>query len=220
MIIILLGAPGVGKGTQAKLLADKYHLKILSTGEILRKAVKEKTELGMKAEKIINKGELVSDDIVCTLVENELMKADKDFSGYILDGFPRTIEQAKKLDLICAKNNLNKPYIVALNLTEEEIIKRLSARFYCSNCDQSYNSITNSTKIKGVCDKCSGQNFYIRKDDKTEIIKLRLTAYLNQTKPLIQYYGERKNYYSIEADQDIQAIYKKVAFFIDQSIKA
>ena len=219
MIIILLGAPGVGKGTQAKLLAEKYHLKILSTGEILRKAVKEKTEIGMKAEKIINKGDLVSDDIVCTLIENELVIADENFSGYILDGFPRTIEQAKKLDLICAKNDLNKPYIVTLNLAEEEIVKRLSARFYCSNCDQSYNAVTNPTKIKDVCDICFGQNFYIRKDDKTEIIKLRLTAYLNQTKPLIQYYGESKNYYSIEADQDIQTIYSEVALFIDQSIK-
>jgi adenylate kinase len=219
MIIILLGAPGVGKGTQAKLLADKYHLKILSTGEILRKAVKEKTELGRKAEKIINKGDLVSDDIVCTLIENELMIRDENFNGYILDGFPRTIEQAKKLDLICAKNNLNKPYIVTLNLTEEEIVRRLSARFYCSNCNQSYNSITNPTKVKGICDKCLGQTFYIRKDDKAEIIELRLTAYLNQTKPLIQYYCASKNYYSIEADQDIQTIYSKVTFFVDQSIK-
>ena len=219
MIIILLGAPGVGKGTQAKLLADKYHLKILSTGEILRMAVKEKTELGMKAEKIINKGDLVSDDIVCTLIENELVTADENFNGYILDGFPRTIEQAKKLDLICAQNNLNKPYIITLTLAEEEIVRRLSARFYCSNCDKSYNSVTNPTKIKGICDECLGQNFYIRKDDKTEIIKLRLTAYLNQTKPLIQYYGESKNYYSIEADQNIQTIYSKVALFIDQSIK-
>ena len=103
MIIVLLGAPGVGKGTQAKLLADRYHLKILSTGEILRRAIKEKTSLGIKVEAIIDQGDLVSDDIVCSLVEDELKMNNKNFSGFILDGFPRTIAQAKKLDLICVK---------------------------------------------------------------------------------------------------------------------
>jgi adenylate kinase len=219
MIIVLLGAPGVGKGTQAKLLADRYHLKILSTGEILRRAIKEKTSLGIKVEAIIDQGDLVSDDIVCSLVEDELKMNNKNFSGFILDGFPRTIAQAKKLDLICVKNNLTQPYIISLNLPENEILKRLSARIYCSNCDQSYNSVTNPTKVKGTCDNCLGQNFYIRNDDKIEVIKLRLDAYLHQTKPLIQYYKKRKNYYSIEAEQSITVIHDKIAYFIDQSIE-
>jgi len=218
MIIVLLGAPGVGKGTQAKLLADRYHLKILSTGEILRRAIKEKTSLGIKVEAIIDQGDLVSDDIVCSLVEDELKVNNKNFSGFILDGFPRTIVQAKKLDLICVKNNLTQPYIVSLNLSENEILKRLSARVYCSNCNQSYNSVTNPTKVKGTCDNCLGQNFYIRNDDKIEVIKLRLDAYLNQTKPLIQYYKKCKNYFSIEAKQSISTIHDKIASFIDQSI--
>ena len=219
MIIVLLGAPGVGKGTQAKLLADRYHLKILSTGEILRRAIKEKTSLGIKVEAIIDQGDLVSDDIVCSLVEDELKMNNKNFSGFILDGFPRTIAQAKKLDLICVKNNLTQPYIISLNLPENEILKRLSARIYCSNCDQSYNFVTNPTKVKGTCDKCLGQNFYIRNDDKIEVIKLRLDAYLHQTKPLIHYYKKRKNYYSIEAKQSITVIHDKIAYFIDQSIE-
>lgn len=219
MIIVLLGAPGVGKGTQAKLLADRYHLKILSTGEILRRAIKEKISLGIKVEAIIDQGDLVSDDIVCSLVEDELKMNNKNFSGFILDGFPRTIAQAKKLDLICVKNNLTQPYIISLNLPENEILKRLSARIYCSNCDQSYNSVTNPTKVKGTCDNCLGQNFYIRNDDKIDVIKLRLDAYLHQTKPLIQYYKKRKNYYSIEAEQSITVIHDKIAYFIDQSIE-
>lgn len=219
MIIILLGAPGVGKGTQAKLLADKYHFRILSTGEIFRSALVKKTELGLKVEDIINKGNLVPDDIVCTLIENELMLPNKDFNGYILDGFPRTIEQAKKLELTCAKNNINEPYIIIFHLSEEEIVKRLSARVHCSHCGQSYNLITNPTKVQDVCDKCLGQDFYVRKDDKAAAIKIRLVAYLNQTKPVIQYYRKRKNYFPIEADQDINIINRKITSFIDESTK-
>ena len=218
MILILLGAPGVGKGTQSKLLADNYCLKILSIGDILRSAVKEKTELGMKAKQVIDKGDLVADDVVCSLIEDELVIVNNNFNGYILDGFPRTINQAQKLDLICFKNKLKKPYIIRLSLSEKKIITRLAKRFYCSQCNHSYNFLTNPPKKKNICNQCLGQNFYIRKDDKLDIITRRLSLYLKQTKPLIQYYCGNKNYYSVKVDQDIQRIYKKISYFIDQSI--
>ena len=215
-IIILLGAPGVGKGTQAKLLADKYDLTILSIGEILRHAVKEKTKLGIKVEESINNGDLVSDDIVCSLIESKIVTCND--NGYILDGFPRTIMQAKKLDLICMTNNLSKLQVITLMLSKEEVLKRLLSRFYCSGCNQSYNSITNPTQIKGVCDKCSNNIFYNRVDDKKEVINSRLLTYLHQTKPIINFYKERESYYSIEADQSIDIIYNKLSFFLNQSM--
>ncbi|EDV18462.1 hypothetical protein TRIADDRAFT_35113 [Trichoplax adhaerens] len=130
MIIILLGPPGVGKGTQAKLLSKKYNLSQLSTGEILRKAIDNKSEIGLRVQEIINKGGLVSDDIVCDLVEKELLSNTSSNKAYILDGFPRTINQAENLNAVCVKNKIDMPYIISLKLEEKEIFKRLSARVF------------------------------------------------------------------------------------------
>ena len=217
ILVVLLGAPGVGKGTQAKLLAEKYNLAILSTGEILRSALKEKTELGLKVKNVMNSGALVPDEIVCELVKNELKKNSK-YNGYILDGFPRTIHQADKLnDMIATNQDIKYFYIVSLNLNEEEIITRLSARIICKNCNQSYNSITNPTKTKGKCDVCGHTEFYVRDDDKKEAIKVRLDAYFKQTSPLIEYYSPYKHCVNIDANQSIDSIHREITEFIGKA---
>ena len=216
MIIILLGPPGVGKGTQAKLLSKKYNLSQLSTGEILRKAIDNKSEIGLRVQEIINKGGLVSDDIVCDLVEKELLSNKSSNKAYILDGFPRTINQAENLNSVCVKNKIDMPYIISLKLEEKEIFKRLSARVFCSNCNQSYNLITNPTKVKGVCDKCGGKKFYTREDDKEDAINKRLEEYNNQTKPLMDFYKTNPKYISVNANSNIEDVSKLINKFLDK----
>jgi adenylate kinase len=216
MIIILLGPPGVGKGTQAKLLSKKYNLSQLSTGEILRKAIDNKSEIGLRVQEIINKGGLVSDDIVCGLVEKELLSNKSSNKAYILDGFPRTINQAENLNAVCVKNKIDMPYIISLKLEEKEIFKRLSARVFCSNCNQSYNLITNPTKVKGVCDKCGGKKFYTREDDKEDAINKRLEEYNNQTKPLMDFYKTNPKYISVNANSNIEDVSKLINKFLDK----
>ncbi len=209
MIIILLGPPGVGKGTQAKLLAAKCYLTILSTGEILRKAITERLNLGLKVQETINNGCLISDDIVCSLVENKLID-NRHSKGFILDGFPRTINQAKRLELFCVKNDIDNPYIIVLDMQEKKILKRLSARISCSKCNLGYNLITNPMKVHGVCDQCKNKEFYTREDDKEESIKKRLIEYNNQTKPLIRYYNDDNRYFYLEADMSIENINQRL----------
>lgn len=216
MIIILLGPPGVGKGTQAKLLSKRYNLFTLSTGEVLRKAIDNKSPVGLRVQEIINKGGLVSDDLVCNLVEKELLSNKNLNKGYILDGFPRTIQQAKNLNEVCVNNKIDMPYIISLNLIEKEIIKRLSARVFCSNCNQSYNIITNPTNVQGVCDKCGSEKFYTREDDKEDAINKRLEEYNNQTKPLIDFYKENPKYISVNANNNIKDISISINKFLDK----
>ncbi|RST68189.1 adenylate kinase [Candidatus Aquarickettsia rohweri] len=216
MIIILLGPPGVGKGTQAKLLSKKYNLSQLSTGEILRKAIDNKSEIGLRVQEIINQGGLVSDDIVCDLVEKELLSNKSSNKAYILDGFPRTIKQAENLNGVCVKNKIDMPYIISLKLEEKEIFKRLSARVFCSNCNQSYNLITNPTSVKGVCDKCGSKKFYTREDDKEDAIKKRLEEYNNQTKPLMDFYKTNPKYIEVNANNNIEDVSKLINKFLDK----
>ena len=215
MLVILLGAPGVGKGTQAELLAKDYNLVTLSTGEILRNAVRRKAKLGIQVREVMSSGGLVSDDMVCPLVKNEL-KQKTNHNGYILDGFPRTIYQAHILDDIVITSYFEKSYIVSLSLEEEEIVKRLSARIFCKNCNQGYNSITKKSKTKGKCDVCGHVYFYTRKDDKKSTIKVRLSAYIAQTSLLIEYYKTYENYIDIDASQDIEKIHKEIVSFIEK----
>ena len=214
MIVILLGPPGVGKGTQAKLLADKYQLRILSTGAILRKAISTKSDLGLKVKESINNGQLVCDRIICSLVENEIVKNSLS-NSYILDGFPRTINQAKYINLFCQKNNIFHFYIIILNLARQQIIKRLSSRIFCSFCNQGYNLITNPMKVSQTCDICNKNSFYTREDDKQKSIDKRLREYYQQTKPLITYYKNYNKYLYLEADTSITQIHHKILTFLN-----
>ncbi len=185
----MFGAPGAGKGTQAKILAGKLNVPHISTGDILRNAVAQKTELGLKAKEIMEKGELVPDEIMVGIVKNVLF-SDKCKEGYILDGFPRTLNQAKLLDEIIAKLHTGYPVIIKLAVDDEVIIQRLSMRRVCKVCGTivNLNQITNPNK----CPNCGAENSFVKRDDeKEEVIRRRLKVYHETTQPVLKYYEDK-----------------------------
>lgn len=192
MIIIMLGAPGTGKGTVAGILTQKLDIPQVSTGDIFRKHIKEKTELGMLAESYISKGNLVPDNITIDIVKDRLEEDDVQ-KGIILDGFPRTVAQAEALDKILEAKGKKVDMVVNLVTPEEEIIERIVNRRVCSNqeCKTIYNLVLNPSKVDGICDKC-GSELIQRKDDNVETVKARLQSYLKVTSPLVEYYENKK----------------------------
>jgi len=186
MKLILLGPPGVGKGTQAQLLTKEYNIPQISTGDILRGAIQCGSELGKKANDFMSKGELVPDDIMLGLIQDKLF-GENPLDGYILDGFPRTIVQAKALGTMFKKHNDTLDAVLSLEADEELILKRLSSRRTCRNCKAVYNLLTKPPVVGGICDTCSGE-LYQRDDDKIETIQNRITIYKKQTEPLIDFY--------------------------------
>ena len=213
MRIVLLGAPGAGKGTQAKMLIEKYRIPQISTGDILRKAVADGTPLGKEAKAIMERGELVPDKIVLGLVE-ERVKQDDCKKGFILDGFPRNTAQAEALDKLL--NDLKMPLTSALSVDvpKEDLMKRLTGRRTCKSCQQMYNIYYTVPKKEGVCDKCGGELFQ-RADDKEETIKKRLDVYDAQTAPLIDYYRKKGILKSIAGTGSIDEIFKKVCNILE-----
>lgn len=186
MKIIMLGAPGAGKGTQAKMIAEKYSIPHISTGDIFRANIKEGTELGKKAKTYMDKGELVPDDLVVDLVVDRLAKDDA-VKGYVLDGFPRTIPQAEALDAALAKRNEKVDFAIDVNVPDENIVKRMSGRRACVGCGATYHIVNVPPKKEGICDTCGGE-LILRDDDKPETVLNRLSVYHEQTQPLIDYY--------------------------------
>ena len=186
MRIVLLGAPGAGKGTQAKKLIDKYGIPQISTGDILRQNVAEGTPLGKEAKSYMDKGELVPDSVVLGLVEDRLKKDDCK-KGYILDGFPRNTAQAEALDKILASLGMSLTGALSVDVPKDDLMKRLTGRRTCKGCGQMYNVYFSPSKNESVCDKCGGALFH-RDDDKEDTIKRRLDVYDAQTAPLIDYY--------------------------------
>jgi adenylate kinase len=213
MRLVLLGAPGAGKGTQAKKLTEKYKIPQISTGDILRKAVADGTPLGKEAKVIMDKGELVPDKIVLGLVE-ERVKQNDCKNGYILDGFPRNTAQAEALDKML--NDLRMPLDSALSVDvpKDDLMKRLTGRRTCKNCQQMYNIYSSPAKKDGVCDKCGGELFQ-RGDDKEETIKKRLDVYDAQTAPLINYYKERGILKRVQGIGSIDEIFKNVCTILE-----
>ena len=191
MIIIMLGAPGTGKGTVAGLLQEKLGIKQVSTGDIFRKNIKEKTELGKLAEQYTSKGQLVPDDVTIKIVEDRLNEADVQ-KGIILDGFPRTLKQAETLDKILEEKGKQVNRVINLTTPEEEIIERIVNRRVCSNqdCKAVYNLVLHPPKVEGICDKC-GSELIKRKDDTEETVKSRLKDYFSQTNILVDYYEKQ-----------------------------
>ena len=206
--VVLLGAPGAGKGTQAKMLIEKYKIPQISTGDILRKAVADGTPLGKEAKVIMDSGGLVSDKIVLGLVEERVKQPDCQ-SGFILDGFPRNTAQAEALDKLLA--GMNMPLTIALTVDVEkgELMKRLTGRRTCKSCQQMYNIYFSPPKKEGVCDKCNGALFQ-RDDDKEETIKKRLDVYDSQTAPLIDYYNKKGIMKTVMGVGSINDIFTKV----------
>jgi len=204
MHLILFGAPGVGKGTQAKLISKKFNIPQISTGDMLRDAVKSQSELGQKASLLMNQGKLVPDEIILELIRVRISLDDcKD--GFILDGFPRTIAQADELDKLFSELKLSDVTCIEIAVPDEEIIQRLVSRRLCEKCGTDYNLITNPPPEDMKCAKCGG-NIIQRKDDNEETISNRLKVYLAQTAPLKEYYQQKGAFYSIDGLRNIDDV--------------
>jgi adenylate kinase len=208
MNLILLGPPGAGKGTQAKMMIDKYHIPQISTGDILRAALKERTPLGLKAKEYMDKGLLVPDEVVIDIIKERLKEADCQ-KGYILDGFPRTVAQAQALDKVLASMNTAIDDVISIEVDKGELIKRLTGRRTCRQCGRGYHVIFDPPTNKDLCDKCQGE-LYQRDDDNEDTVRNRLEVYDSQTFPLIQYYKEKTLIRSIDGQGSIQQIFDRI----------
>ena len=219
MVIIMLGAPGTGKGTIAGILTKELQIPQVSTGDIFRKHIGEQTELGKLAEKYISQGKLVPDDVTIGLVENRLEDDDVK-EGIILDGFPRTVKQAEELDKILENKGKKVDLVINLTTPEEEIIERIVNRRICSNpeCKTVYNLILNPPKQEGICDKC-GSELIQRKDDNPETVKQRFNSYIEETSPLVDYYSKKGNLFSATVSKSINKLGKDVAEDVLKFIK-
>jgi len=212
MRLILLGPPGAGKGTQAKLLAEKFNIQQISTGDILRQAVKNKTKMGLKAKSYMDQGKLVSDNVVIGIIKDRLDNADCS-KGFILDGFPRTIQQAESLSQALKQMEIDIDYLIDIEIDFNYLIQRLTGRWTCRECGEGYHKMSNPPKKKGVCDKCDGE-LYQRDDDKEETIQKRFEVYRKETEPLKDYYQKNGKLNAIKGDGDIQEIFSRITNLI------
>ncbi len=208
MYIMLLGAPGVGKGTQAKKIMAKYGIPQISTGDILRNEVRLQTELGKLAKEVMERGELVPDEIILKMVEKRLQEPDCQ-KGFILDGFPRTIPQAEGLEEILHRMGNISLKVIEIYVPDEEIIRRLSARRICSKCGKDYNLIFNPPPADGKCEVCGGEIIQ-RDDDREETIRKRLEVYRKQTEPLVSYYQKKGNLYRVDGTRSIEEVFQEI----------
>ena len=208
MKIIMLGAPGAGKGTQAKKIADKYQVPHISTGDIFRANIKNGTELGMKAKTYMDQGLLVPDELVVDLVVDRLAQEDC-VNGCVLDGFPRTIPQAECLDAALAAKGEAIDYAIDVDVPDENIINRMSGSRACVACGATYHIVHIPTKVEGVCDRC-GESLILRDDDKPETVKKRLDVYHAQTQPLIDYYTSKNVLKTVDGTQDMEAVFQAI----------
>lgn len=208
MRLIFLGPPGAGKGTQAKMLIERYGIPQISTGDILRAAVKEGTPMGKKAKEFMEAGKLVTDDIVIGIMQDRLKEKDCE-KGFILDGFPRTVAQAEALDNMLKELNMPLDKVLALTVPDEELLKRLTGRRTCKSCGQMYHVFFDPPKKEGICDKC-GCELYQRADDNEETIKNRLSVYHSQTSPLLEYYNKKGLLREIEGTSSPENIFKEI----------
>jgi len=208
MNIIMLGPPGAGKGTQAKMMVEKFGIPQISTGDMLRAAVKEGTELGRRAKEYMDRGELVPDEVVIGIVKERLAQPDCN-KGFILDGFPRTIPQAEALDKVLGELGKKIEYVINIVVPQKDLLTRLTGRRTCRKCGAMYHVLFNPPKKEGVCDKCGGE-LYQRDDDKEDTIIQRLKVYEDQTAPLIEYYRGKGVLYDVDGTGPIQGIFQQI----------
>lgn len=208
MKIIMLGAPGAGKGTQAKKIAEKYAVPHISTGDIFRANIKNGTELGQKAKTYMDQGLLVPDELTVALVIDRI-QADDCKNGFVLDGFPRTIPQAEALDEALKGLGAAMDYAIDVDVPDENIINRMSGRRACLDCGATYHIVTIPTKVEGICDAC-GSKVVLREDDKPETVQKRLTVYHDQTQPLIDYYKKEGALVEVDGTQDMEKVFQDI----------
>lgn len=207
MKIILLGAPGAGKGTQAKMLEEKMGIPQLSTGDMLRAAVANKTEIGIKAKQVMDSGNLVSDAIVNAIVKDRIQEADCK-KGYILDGYPRTLDQADALSEMLGDEKLDA--VIEITVDDEAVVERIAGRYTCGSCGEGYHDSFKKPAKADVCDKCGANEFKRRKDDNAETVRERLFVYYKETAPLLGYYHAFRQLKSIDGMGEIEAVKAKI----------
>ena len=212
MNIVLFGPPGSGKGTQAKLLAEKYGVPHISTGDILRGNLNNETKLGLEAKTYMDKGELVPDDVLIGIIKDRLSESDG-ASGFLLDGYPRTLQQAETLSKILTELGKNLDVVLNIDVPDEKLLKRLAGRRMCV-CGASYHILFNKPKQEGICDLC-GSKLYQRDDDKEEAILNRLDVYKNQTRPLIDHYTQAGVMLTINGAADIEVVFNEICRLLD-----
>ena len=208
MKIIMLGAPGAGKGTQAKKIAEKFQIPHISTGDIFRANIKAGTELGKKAKEYMDQGQLVPDELTLELIMDRFQNPDC-ANGYVLDGFPRTIPQAEALTEALAKKGETIDYAINVEVPDENIINRMGGRRACLACGATYHIVYAPTKVEGVCDRC-GEKLVLRDDDKPETVKNRLNVYHAQTQPLIEYYTKQGKLAEVDGTQSMEDVFNAI----------
>ena len=208
MKIIMLGAPGAGKGTQAKMIAAKYNIPHISTGDIFRANIKNGTELGMKAKSYMDQGQLVPDDVTIGMLLDRISQEDC-AEGYVLDGFPRTIPQAVSLTKALEERGESIDYAINVDVPDQAIVTRMAGRRACLACGATYHIVYNAPKKENVCDVC-GEGLVLRDDDKPETVQKRLTVYHDQTKPLIDYYGKAGILVTVDGTQELNKVFEDI----------
>ncbi len=214
MILILLGPPGAGKGTQAKRLEETRGLVQLSTGDMLRAEVAAGTALGRQAKQIMDAGKLVPDEVIIGMIEGRLSQSGAG-KGAILDGFPRTVAQAEALDAMLSKLGRRIDHVIELKVDEAALIDRIAGRYTCAKCGAGYHDRFKPTAKKGVCDNCAGSEFVRRKDDNPETMKTRLEAYRQQTAPILPYYGARKLVRQVDGMAPVETVAAQIDAVLD-----
>ena len=208
MNLLLMGLPGAGKGTQAEKIIENYQIPHISTGDMFRKAIKDQTELGMEAKRYMDQGALVPDHVTIGIVKDRLSESDCK-SGFLLDGFPRTVDQAKALDEILTSLDSKIDYVINIDVDLDILKERLTGRRICRSCGATYHMIFNPPAVAGTCDKCGGE-LYQRKDDNEETVGNRLDVYVSQTKPLLDYYSLAGNLVNINGQQSIDLVFAEI----------
>lgn len=214
MRLVLLGPPGAGKGTQAERIVKKYNIPHISTGDIFRAALREGTEMGLKAKDYMDKGQLVPDEIVVGVVTERLRKPDCS-KGFLLDGFPRNVNQAEALDKVTESMNIKIDGVINVDVPDEELVGRLTGRRMCKSCGASFHIKFNPPKVRNICDSCGGE-LYQRDDDTVETANERLEVYHSQTSPLIDYYTKKGVIININGNQDIGMVFSEISAALDK----
>ena len=214
MNLILMGLPGAGKGTQAERIIAEYNIPHISTGDMFRAAMANETALGLEAKSYMDKGELVPDEVTNGIVKERLAESDTD-KGFLLDGFPRTLDQAEALDQMLKDLGKEIEAVIEIHVTEEILVDRLAGLYICRDCGETYHKVFNPTKVEGACDRCGGHDFYQREDDKPETVKNRLAINVKSSEPILAYYKEKGLLQSIDGNREIDAVFADVKNIIE-----
>lgn len=216
MNLILMGLPGAGKGTQAEKIVEKYDIPHISTGDMFRSAIQNQTALGLEAKSYMDKGALVPDQVTNGIVKERLAESDT-AKGFLLDGFPRTLEQAKALDTMLNELGKKIDAVIDIHVESDVLIDRLTGRFICRSCGATYHKLFNPPTVEGTCTRCGSHEFYQREDDKLETVKNRLSVNIKGSAPILDFYKEKELLHTIDGNRDINTVFTDVEKIIEQN---